>query len=181
MKLFGRNQAILSRYINGTYNRPELVGNSLVYDLRDLKKSGGRTNSRPKPCYSTLIKPFGLEFNWSGLQVRASLHRPHLVIRDDLFIRDREIWVYKRMVREFRSTTQIHLIHNRVAVVCEEIRKPVYQQEMIFPKILKNLGIDFQGPSASDTDCVILEDGKGNFLVVEEDITIRIRMQNREF
>ena len=176
----GQKQAKLSKYISGGFNLPESMGNPLVYHPDDLKKHF-RNRKGPDPHMRIAhIRPFGIDFDWTRRDLVNHYGKPLMLVKDDLFIDKREIWVFKRFIKEYRTTTQVHVIQNKVQAVMEEIRKPVYLQDLVFPTVLKLLGIEVPTLPGNHCGCLLAEDSLGRFLVIEEDVTIRIRIQKKE-
>jgi len=169
----------LSHYLNGKFNLPELMGNHLIC-RPDEFRIVGLTNLHTCRTVMDNIQPYQLRFLWSQKDVRKAMGKPLYTVNDDVYMPDHEMWVYKRFIGDYKTTTQLSFIRGKLRVVYEELKKGLHDRENHFPEVLSKMGIQCGAYPAELQGCCYFRDAKGNHVFVEEDINIRIRIQNGE-
>ncbi len=136
----------------------------------------------------TEIEPVGVRFNDSGSAVSRKLGKPFLIVKNDRNLPNHRIYLYKRRIGNYKTTTQVHLMNNRVKLVIEQFSKVFIDNVTFLHQIIRSLGYELTTQMDKGTQNEDKGAGPPDALVFtnadrvawfEESINILVRFQSR--
>jgi len=123
------------------------------------------------------ITPINLPFGASAKDVRRIFGKPILQIDNSKSIPGHMVMVYKRHIWAYRSCCQIHFLNQRLYMVIDEIKKPFRPGLFIAGTILHEMGYEQIVDHEQTYDPTYITDDQNNLMMIEEEILVRVRVQ----
>lgn len=169
----------LSKYLAPNTFVSWMQGNQLFYLPGDLAYPSESFLAKKVVMTARIITPYRLKFGMTTAGVAKAIGKPFLVVSDDQHIKQHEIWLYKRMVGGYRSTSQLHFFDGQLRIVFEEIKKVYRHGDMQYPSVLKAFGYELVASGPCDPHCTILKDEKQSLLIIDEGVNVTLRFQQK--
>ncbi len=189
-KFLRPKKVTIKSYLDPDFYCPEMRSYELLYKIEDVRFPNNVSNKLFQgSSLNRSVNPVGIQFNDSEGGVRKALHTPFLTVNNDDNIRNHIIMLYKRRIGKYKTTTQVHLVNNRVFLVREQFARIYINNVSYVDQIVRSLGLDItsenKGTLAKDKGSgppgpLVFFDRQGNMIRVEESITINVRYQLNE-
>lgn len=188
-KVFHRGVVSIDTYLSEGFRCPKMHYYQLLYRRHEIQDpdSGSDPLALHIDCLKN-IQPFGITFGSSKNIVRKALGTPFLSVINDTNIPGHIILLYKRRIGYNKTTTQVHLVNNRVTLVYEQFARAFIEDTSFFSQILDSLGLQIP---ALDKDSLmedrrlglpnplVFTDKKGRIIRAEESVTINVLFQTK--
>ncbi len=189
-RLFRKRMVSIDTYLNHDFYCPEMRSYELVYLPDEMRFPDPILDKQFKWVQTPQkIQPPRLAFNMNAKQVKQKLGRPFLTINNDKNISGSRIFLYKRRIGEYKTTTQVHVINNQLKLVVEQFSKIYINQVSFLHQIIRSLGLETtslgdKGTLTDDKesgppDSLVFQDPAGNIAHFDESITINVYFQTK--
>lgn len=188
-KVFNRGVVPIDTYLSESFHCPKMHYYQLLYRRHEIQYPD--SDSDPLAIHIDCLKdiqPFGITFGSSKNIVRKALGSPFLSVNNNTNIPGHIILLYKRKIGYSKTTTQVHLVNNRVTLVYEQFARAFMEDTSFFSQTLISLGLQIpafdKGSLIKDKlpglpGPLVFTDSKGRIIRAEESVTINVLFQTK--
>ena len=188
-KLLRARKVSIESYLKPDFYCPEMRSYGLLYLPSEIRYPDITRNPSLKHLSSgSTIQPYRLHFNATKQEVEKILKSPFLIVDNQKNIPNHIILLYKRRIGKYKTTTQIHLINNKVKLVYEQFSHIYFSKVSYLDQIVNSLGLTINSgdkvtlskdKESGPPDSLVFTDNQGGVILIEESITINARYQKK--
>lgn len=185
-ELLRKKKMTMEEYLDHNSKVPEMRGYNLLYEDEDLDVSLYRNRAE---LIDQPLNPKGVRFGASPDAVKSTMGKPFLIITKSDRRPGHQIWLYKRRIGNYKSTTQVHFQNAKVFLVVDELPRVFIPDVSFLNQLIDILGLetrhqpDKTSPEARNEGSapartLVFTDSKSRMLVMEEGVTIQLLWGN---